>query len=1183
MALARVPQGEPIPGYRLLEPLGRGGFGQVWKCEAPGGLLKALKFVDGNLNALDVDGVRAEQELHALDRIKSIRHPFILSIERVEIVQGELLIVMELADKNLLDRAQECQKAGQPGIPRDELIAFLSDAAEALDVMNFQYDLQHLDIKPRNLFVVSNRVKVADFGLVKDLEGMSSGGGLLAGGVTPLYAAPETFQGIISRHSDQYSLAVVYQELLTGTWPFKGKTPRQLALQHTQEEPDLSPLLPADRPVVAKALAKNPQDRFPSCLDFVRALASGLVQSQGGEGLLAKGSQILRRPVFGVSEDLLAATNSPLLSGSGGANSPGPLTFEEAARLSVTVAQPATGSLRPALVIGLGKYGAEALQALRCRVIDRFGTLAKLPLLRFLCIDSDAETLNAALLGPPEQALSNNEVFHLPLQGIAHFRRNRQALEQVTEWLPLEKLYAVPRSLETDGSRAMGRLAFTDNYNRLASRLRRELQLCSNPENLDRSVQETGLAIRSDIPQVYVMTTAGGGTGSGVLLDLGYLLRRLLHELGQANKDVVSLLMCGAPSDPATPGEELANLHATLTEINHFSDPAVEFVAKYNANGPMLRDPGPPFQAVYLLRLGHRSPEGLKQTAARMASYVFHDLSTPLGTRLTHSREVQTRAQVTPFRSFGAYAVWFPRGLMLRVAARLGCQRLIDAWQNLTRQEAWQGLIEEACADLFGSVDWKPEVLQRRIELAAATPGEGTPAQALTTFLATLETQAEHAVSRDDPASWCHQAIERIRDWVGSGVSAVEETSEWRKSRLHRLFAAAVQKVADECVEQLAKPAQQMFDRPGYRLAAAEAVYERLLLECQAYAESQKDHIQELTKQTEKCWRQVDQAVDACLRSGSFVLFAGKRMHKLLLAFVDRLAAYARQRLVEENCRALQAFYIAIQGRIQDLQRDLAFCRQRLRHMQESLLAAPGAVEQDLADEANSQGMTTGSQVSSSQMLRDAATVLASRIVLPGGVSELDHAAGHFMDRVTTAEWLELDEFLQAHVLTPLGGLHRVCMTSSDLTRTLGTPLLDGAAEFLGKLLPVTDVCEAELSATEALSIDLPAQFKAYYHLARPYVTSRRTGKEEAYLLLPLSTAGRRVGQAAKEALEKLHVVPVANHTDLLFCREQGGIGLEDLQDMLEPCRAAYEQAATTPLTTPHARCDILDWVPLDA
>jgi serine/threonine protein kinase len=148
---------------------------------------------------------RAEQELKSLERIKSVRYPFLISLERFEVVEGQLLIVTEVADCSLMNRFQECHEAGLPGIPREELIGYLHDAADALDYMNETHGLQHLDIKPENLLLLSGRIKVADFGLVKDLLGSST---RITEGVTPIYAPPEAFDGRVSRHSDQYSLAI---------------------------------------------------------------------------------------------------------------------------------------------------------------------------------------------------------------------------------------------------------------------------------------------------------------------------------------------------------------------------------------------------------------------------------------------------------------------------------------------------------------------------------------------------------------------------------------------------------------------------------------------------------------------------------------------------------------------------------------------------------------------------------------------------------------------------------------------------------------------------------------------------------------------------------------------------------------------------------------------------------------
>jgi serine/threonine protein kinase len=1253
MALRREAKAEPIPGYRLISPLGAGGFGEVWMCEAPGGLHKAVKFVFGNLNALDSEGHRAAQEFNALQRIKALRHPFILSIERIEIIDGEVVIIMELADKNLYDRFVECQSANLPGIPRDELLGYLLDSAEVLDLMNFQHDLQHLDIKPRNLFLLGNRVKVADFGLVKDLESLKTPTGKrgFVAGVTPLYSSPETLKGIISRHSDQYSLAIVYQELLTGCLPFQGKTPRQLALMHTNEPPNLTSLPEADQPIVAKALCKNPQHRFPTCLAFVRALVEGRLpkpEEENEKSTASRSSIRLSWHVPSSLEEMLlhgeptgreAMGDSPRGKGN------------DQSRLSVTVAQPSTGALRPTLILGLGGFGRQTVQALRCRFIDRFGTLAKMPIIRYLLLDTDAKNLERALLGPVEEAVSETEIFNLPLQGMGQYRRNRPALDQLTTWLPLEKLYALPRSLETDGNRAFGRLALHDNYLRLAARLRREIQLLSDPASLDHAVNETGLPARSETPQVYIVGTAGGGSGSGMLIDLGYTVRRLLREQGHADAEVIAFLECGAPADPATPSQELANLYATLTEINHFSDPDVEFAAQYGVAGAAVREQGAPFQSCYLLTLDSRGPEVLGEASKRIAAYMFHDLSSPFGARMARSRENQLLNRGTPFRSFGTFTLWYPRGLLLRTAARQACEKLLRLWTTIKGNlhdsgsgEAERFELEPASDEalaraatalegphryeslaqtLSGVADqlllesaWQPEHLRKRIEQAASGHGDGSPGQALTAFLANLDAQVDLAIARDDPAGWCRQAVDRLREWVGSGVSALEETTEWRKSKLHRIFAAAVQQVADTQIEFLSKPAQQICNQPGFRLAASNELFEQLIHRCDARVQELKASIKSEMRQTEEAWKMVDSAMEACLRPGSFVFFAANRTRKLLRTFLDRLTTYARQRLSEEAARSVQYLYSAIRGRLRDLQRDLAFCQQRLSHLAECLVQrGEAAIEEahsqhvavvGVAAESGGEAKPAHAEASSRRSRTGVTSLLppssrhdsdepADAEERPGRFEE---GAGQFLEEITADQWFELDVYLQSAVLTPAGGLYHSCTTSSDLARTLGTPLLDAAAEFLGKLLPLTDVCEAELSTGRDAETSWREKVRSYYTLAAPSVRARRRSAEQTVVLVPESSAGQKLaavtsaalspeGSNANPALSQPavaapHIVHCGSHTDLFLCREQGEIGQEDLRDLLKPCKHAYRASAAVPHTSPHSRCDIIDWVPLE-
>ncbi|CAN5477625.1 hypothetical protein BH11PLA2_BH11PLA2_17200 [soil metagenome] len=264
---AKRPGDEPLPGYILMEPLGRGGFGEVWKCEAPGGLHKAIKFVPS-----EEANHSLQQEYDAFQAIKAIRHPFLLQLERVELTEAELIMVMELADTQLQHRFDECRNGGLPGIPRDELLGYLADAAEALDVISVRHGLQHLDVKPANLFICCGRVKVGDYGLVRP---ETTSGAVSNRGFTPRYVAPEVLSGRVDPRSDQYSLALVYMELLTGSYPYPSRSAQQLMLAHATMPPDLHSLPPEDLAPVKIAMAKRPEERYSSCLSFIQALMTG--------------------------------------------------------------------------------------------------------------------------------------------------------------------------------------------------------------------------------------------------------------------------------------------------------------------------------------------------------------------------------------------------------------------------------------------------------------------------------------------------------------------------------------------------------------------------------------------------------------------------------------------------------------------------------------------------------------------------------------------------------------------------------------------------------------------------------------------------------------------------------------------------------------------------------------------
>lgn len=623
---------EPIPGYVTRELIGRGGFGEVWSAEAPGGLAKAIKIVHAG-----VDSSRAERELRSLQRIRDVRHPLILSVERIEIIAGTLVIVTELADCSLRELFKTFRDKQQPGLPREQLLAMLRDVADALDYIYEEYSLQHLDIKPENLLVVGNRLKLGDFGLIKNIY---ERGASLVSGLTPTYAPPELFEGKPTRQSDQYSLAIVYQHMLTGELPFEGATPAQLAREHLAGVPRLAMLSKAERPIIARALAKSPGDRFESCKALIDHLQAAPIDSADADGndhdsevfeasrsrTLSLSDEPPATPADGATASIASAGDLAQDSGEAGVD---PLLGALEASLNPTRRPGDTSSRRsdaipgsgfvPTVLIGIGGAGGMIMQELRSRIEDNVAPLSEIPSLQMVLMDTDGRSLNAQTHQPGMgEAI---DIAALPLRRPEDYKFRESGLNK---WLHRRWVYNMPRSLATEGYRPLGRLALVDHGSRVVTSLKTAIGKAAASESAKHSARSTGLPFRHGHVRVILVGSISGATGSGMLLDVAYAVRSELKRRSLSDEDVLAVLMHAAPGNPSERDKAVANSYALLSELGHYSSPGHFYPGEPALESAQFHGDNRIFRNVYFVDVGQNAEAPNRQAAAaEIAEYLY--------------------------------------------------------------------------------------------------------------------------------------------------------------------------------------------------------------------------------------------------------------------------------------------------------------------------------------------------------------------------------------------------------------------------------------------------------------------------------------------------------------------------------------------------------------------------------
>jgi hypothetical protein len=1162
---------EPIPGYRLLNRIGGGGFGEVWRAEAPGGLLKAIKFVYGDLQISgDADSNRAQQELKALARVRKVRHPFILSLERFDIVDGQLIIVMELADRNLWDRFRECRSKGLPGIPRSELLGYMEEAAEALDLMNIQYDLQHLDIKPQNLFLIHNHVKVADFGLVKDLQGLAAS---VTGGVTPVYAAPETFDGWVSRYSDQYSLAIVYQELLTGVRPFRANTTQQLIQLHLTGKPDLSPLPPGDRPVIARALAKTPHERHPSCLEMVQAL-----RQAGGES---------RRVLLPGFVENLGDTSQAEYTASAEehqrTNPAAPLPEQEAVPAdasrthAVGIATQAMerrserlgkGVIVPALVVGVGGWGLAVLRQLTRRLADRFGSVRELPHLRLLHLDTDSESQRG---WGEEFLLHGGESLLMRLQRPARYLRPKDNLPDITEWLDPQMLYRMPRSQLTGGMRALGRLAFVEHYRNVRSRLQQALEAITQPDALNQAVSRCQLEMRSDWPLVFVVAHLGGGTGSGMLLDLAYLVRQLLLEQGYLPPRVIALLGLTDPEAAQASLLPLANTYAALKELEFFQAGGRRFTARYEAKGSVIQDVSPPFTRCFLTSAADERNAGDDEADAPLnsptqaADWLYRELFTPLGRQaeLIRSLDDSPRdgirgvanpggltdganqpdqpARASTLSLFGLASLEHPRRQIVHGVATYLAGRLVRQWCESSDENAVAKL-EQHWQTLTESLGITPETLQVVLEQRAAETLGQDFAQAVSRTL--MELRQQH----QDAAAYVCDALACWHNWLGNPD---ESAGSWRTFALVECWEKFLEAVLQQASEALLNWVWQFVEVPGARLPAAENALRLAMTKCDSWLQVLEAQQSEAIGNQHAAEKELEEALREWER-GSRVWRLERRSEHRQLALWERLRSSLEQlalaRFRRVACEQLVRMYLSLRGEVSDQVKELNFCRRRLRQLADQLDQA----FQQLPRLPTKHGY----------------------LYLHG--ESLPQAVEHALAGLPAEIVRQLDEYFQERLHREGATLQQFCTASGDALRPLCEAIVREIENWLEANWPTCDVADLLLRRGNGEPA-IRATIQRLFQLAAPSAVASLpdSGRSFTLLALPNSEAGRQLAQVVGAVLPEHTVFVAGEPQELMLYREWMGVRFEDLPHLGQEARQAYEQVCSLEHFTPHSRLDI--------
>ncbi len=251
----------PLSGYTIKRAVGQGGFGEVYYATSDGGKEVALKLIRRNLDV----------ELRGVSHCLNLKHPNLVDLFDVRRDdRDDAWVIMEFVRGKSLE---DSIAAHPQGMPTPDVLRWFLAVASGVAYLHDQ-GIVHRDLKPANIFDDQGAIKIGDYGLSKFISSSRRSGQTESVG-TVHYMAPEIANGRYGKEIDIYALGVMLYEMLTGNVPFEGESVGEVLMKHLTAEPNVQGLPTAFRPVVARALTKDPEKRFSTVAEMLTAMAAG--------------------------------------------------------------------------------------------------------------------------------------------------------------------------------------------------------------------------------------------------------------------------------------------------------------------------------------------------------------------------------------------------------------------------------------------------------------------------------------------------------------------------------------------------------------------------------------------------------------------------------------------------------------------------------------------------------------------------------------------------------------------------------------------------------------------------------------------------------------------------------------------------------------------------------------------